>query len=52
MAARHAATLTWLAAKQRRGETDIPIPRHVEIRVSGMARCLRYDQSGRWLDEP
>jgi Ser/Thr protein kinase RdoA (MazF antagonist) len=52
MAARHAATLTWLAAKQRRGETDIPIPRHVEIRVSEMARCLRYDQSGRWLDEP
>jgi Ser/Thr protein kinase RdoA (MazF antagonist) len=40
MAARHAATLTWLAAKQRRGETDIPIERHVEIRVSEMARCL------------
>jgi Ser/Thr protein kinase RdoA (MazF antagonist) len=40
MAARHAATLTWLAAKQRRGETDIPIERHVAIRVSEMARCL------------
>lgn len=40
MAARHAATLTWLAAKQRRGETDIPIARHVDIRVSEMGRCL------------
>jgi Ser/Thr protein kinase RdoA (MazF antagonist) len=43
MAARHAATLTWLAAKHRRGETDIPIARHVEIRVSEMARCLTLD---------
>lgn len=40
MAARHAATLTWLAAKKRRGETDIPIERHAEIRVSEMRRCL------------
>jgi Ser/Thr protein kinase RdoA (MazF antagonist) len=40
MAARHAATLTWLAAKQRRGETDLPIARHVEIRVAEMERCL------------
>jgi len=40
MAARHAVTLTWLAAKQRRGETDIPIKRHVEIRVAEMRRCL------------
>lgn len=40
MAARHAVSLTWLAAKQRRGETDIPITRHVEIRVAEMRRCL------------
>ena len=40
MAARHAATLTWLAAKQRCGETDIPIERHLEVRVSEMRRCL------------
>ena len=40
MAARHAASLTWLAAKQRRGETDVPIGHHVEIRVSEMQRCL------------
>lgn len=40
MAARHAATLSWLAAKQRRGETDVPVARHVEIRVSEMERCL------------
>lgn len=40
MAARHAASLTWLAAKQRRGETDVPIAQHVEVRVSEMARCL------------
>lgn len=40
MAARHAATLTWLAAKQRRGDADIPIERHVEIRVAEMERCL------------
>lgn len=40
MAARHAAALTWLAAKQRRGETDIPIKRHVEIRIAEMRRCL------------
>jgi Ser/Thr protein kinase RdoA (MazF antagonist) len=40
MAARHAASLTWLAAKQRRGEADVPIERHVEIRVSEMKRCL------------
>jgi hypothetical protein len=43
MAARHAATLTWLAAKQRRGETDLPIARHVEIRVSEMRRCLALE---------
>jgi Ser/Thr protein kinase RdoA (MazF antagonist) len=43
MAARHAASLTWLAAKQRRGETDVPIARHVEIRVSEMQRCLLLD---------
>lgn len=42
MAARHATTLTWLAAKQRRGETDIPIDRQVEIRISEMARCLEH----------
>jgi Ser/Thr protein kinase RdoA (MazF antagonist) len=40
MAARHAVTLTWLAARRRRGETDLPIDRHVEIRVAEMARCL------------
>ncbi len=40
MAARHAASLTWLAAKQRRGETDVPIVRHVAIRVAEMERCL------------
>jgi Ser/Thr protein kinase RdoA (MazF antagonist) len=40
MAARHAATLTWLAGKQRRGETDVPIPQQVEIRVAQMRRCL------------
>ena len=40
MAARHAATLTWLAAKARRRETDLPIARHVEIRVAAMRRCL------------
>jgi Ser/Thr protein kinase RdoA (MazF antagonist) len=40
MAARHATTLTWLAAKKRRGETDVPIAQHVEIRVAEMARCL------------
>lgn len=40
MAARHASTLTWLAAKHRRGETDVPIERHVEIRVAEMQRCL------------
>lgn len=40
MAARHAATLSWLAAKQRRGETDVPVARHVEIRASEMERCL------------
>jgi Ser/Thr protein kinase RdoA (MazF antagonist) len=40
MAARHAASLTWLAAKQRRGETDVPIERQVEIRVGEMKRCL------------
>jgi Ser/Thr protein kinase RdoA (MazF antagonist) len=43
MAARHATTLTWLAAKQRRGETDLPIERHVEIRVSEMRRCLALE---------
>jgi len=42
MAARHAVTLTWLAAKKRRGETDLPIERHVEIRVAEMARCLTH----------
>jgi Ser/Thr protein kinase RdoA (MazF antagonist) len=40
MAARHAASLTWLAAKQRRGETDVPVALHVDIRVSEMQRCL------------
>jgi Ser/Thr protein kinase RdoA (MazF antagonist) len=40
MAARHAASLTWLAAKARRGETDVPIAQYVEIRVAEMARCL------------
>ena len=40
MAARHAVSLTWLAAKQRRGETDIPIKTQVEIRVAEMRRCL------------
>jgi Ser/Thr protein kinase RdoA (MazF antagonist) len=40
MAARHAATLTWLAAKDRRGETDVPLARHVAVRVSEMRRCL------------
>jgi Ser/Thr protein kinase RdoA (MazF antagonist) len=40
MGARHAVTLTWLAAKHRRGETDLPIERHVAIRVSEMDRCL------------
>lgn len=40
MAARHGASLTWLAAKARRGETDVPIARHVEIRVAEMERCL------------
>jgi Ser/Thr protein kinase RdoA (MazF antagonist) len=36
MAARHAVVLTWLAAKRRRGETDLPIDRYVEIRVEAM----------------
>ena len=45
MAARHAVTLTWLAAKKRRGETDVPIERHVEIRVAEMARCLARTRS-------
>jgi Ser/Thr protein kinase RdoA (MazF antagonist) len=40
MAAWHGATLTWLAAKQRRGETDLPIKQQVEVRVAGMQRCL------------
>ncbi|HET9898629.1 MAG TPA: hypothetical protein VFQ44_27220 [Streptosporangiaceae bacterium] len=40
MAARHAVTLPWLAAKHRRGETDLPIGRHVAIRVAEMERCL------------
>jgi Ser/Thr protein kinase RdoA (MazF antagonist) len=40
MAARHATVLTWLAAKQRRGETDLPIGRHAAVRVAEMARCL------------
>jgi Ser/Thr protein kinase RdoA (MazF antagonist) len=42
MAARHAVMLTWLAAKQRRGETDpdLPIERHVNVRVEDMSRCL------------
>jgi Ser/Thr protein kinase RdoA (MazF antagonist) len=29
MAARYALTLTWLAGKQRRGETDLPIERQL-----------------------
>jgi len=40
MAARHAVVLTWLAAKHRRGETDLPIERYVEIRVGAMRDCL------------
>lgn len=40
MTARHAATLSWLAAKQRRGETYVPVAQHVEIRVSEMECCL------------
>lgn len=40
MAARHAVTLTWLAAKRRRGETDLPIERHVGYRMELMRRCL------------
>lgn len=43
MAARHAASLTWLAAKHRRGETDVRIERHIEIRVADMQRCLALD---------
>lgn len=40
MAARHATALTWLAAKARRGETDLPIERYVEIRIEAMRECL------------
>ena len=40
MAARHAASLTWLAAKQRRADTDVAVARHVAVRVAEMKRCL------------
>lgn len=40
MAARHAVALTWLAAKARRGETDLPIERYAEIRIEAMRECL------------
>lgn len=40
MAARHATALTWLAAKRRRKETDLPIERYVEIRAEAMRECL------------
>lgn len=40
MAARHAKALTWLAAKQRRGETDVEVHPHIAARVAGMRECL------------
>jgi Ser/Thr protein kinase RdoA (MazF antagonist) len=40
MAARHAVTLTWLAGMHRRGETDLPIEKHIQYRVSEMRRFL------------
>jgi Ser/Thr protein kinase RdoA (MazF antagonist) len=40
MAARHAVSLVWLAAKQHRGETDLPIERYVDYRVAAMRECL------------
>jgi Ser/Thr protein kinase RdoA (MazF antagonist) len=40
MAARHAVSLMWLAGMYRRGETDLPVRRHIEARVEGMRECL------------
>ncbi|MBD0329257.1 MAG: phosphotransferase [Thermoleophilia bacterium] len=40
MAARQAVVLTWLAAKRRRGETDLPLDRYAEYRVVAMRECL------------
>lgn len=48
MAARHAVALTWLAAKQRRGETDlsISIERLVTYRLEAMRACLTEESLG------
>ena len=50
MAARHAVTLTWLAAKHRRGETDLALDRHVEYRVAAMRDCLALGEKPRGGD--
>lgn len=40
MAARHGQALIWLAAKRRRGETDVPIDRYFAVRAQAMRECL------------
>lgn len=40
MAARHAKALTWLAAKRRRGETDLPIDHYAAVRIEAMRARL------------